>query len=156
VIGIRRRPELSEGDPHVERVLPFSDRAACIAQADYVVVAAPNTPDTKGLVGQMEIAGMKSTAVLINIGRGPVVEESALASALREQRILGAALDVFDVEPLPAGHAFYDLENVLLSPHCADNTPGWMEDSMRFFLENYGRFHAGEVLRNVVNKELGY
>lgn len=156
VLGIRRRPELSDGDPFVESVVAFEERAACIAQADYLVVAAPNTPDTKGLVGPAEIAGMKPNAVLINIGRGPVVDEAALVDALRERRILGASLDVFDVEPLPAGHPFYDLENVLLSPHCADNTPGWLEDSMRFFLENYARFRSGDLLRNIVNKELGY
>jgi phosphoglycerate dehydrogenase-like enzyme len=156
VLGIRRRPELSEGDPYVENVVSFEQRAACIAEADYLVVAAPNTPDTKGLVGPAEIAAMKPTSVLINIGRGPVVDEAALVHALREGGIRGASLDVFDVEPLPAGHPFYDLENVLLSPHCADNTPGWLEDSMRFFLENYARFRAGDLLRNVVNKELGY
>ncbi|MDZ7638748.1 MAG: NAD(P)-dependent oxidoreductase [Bryobacterales bacterium] len=116
----------------------------------------PNTPDTKGLVGEAEIAGMKRSAVLINIGRGPVVSETALVEALREKRIKGAALDVFDVEPLPEGHDFYDLENVLLSPHCADNTATWLDDSMRFFIENYGRFRAGEELKNVVSKELGY
>jgi phosphoglycerate dehydrogenase-like enzyme len=156
VLGIRRRPELSEGDPHVERVVTFDQRAALIPEADYLVLAAPNTPDTKGLVGAAEIAVMKPTVVLINIGRGPVVDEAALVEALRSNRILGAALDVFDEEPLPAGHAFYDLDNVLLSPHCADMTPGWLEESMRFFIENYGRFRTGAPLENVVDKELRY
>lgn len=68
----------------------------------------------------------------------------------------GAGLDVFQQEPLPAGHPFYTLENVLLSPHCADNTPEWLHDSMRFFLKNYRHFRAGKPLENVVNKELGY
>lgn len=156
VLGIRRRPELSYGDQYVERVVAFDERAAWIPEADYLVLAAPSTPETRGLVGVEEIASMKPGSVLINVGRGPVVEEAALALALREKRILGAALDVFDEEPLPAGHAFYDLDNVLLSPHCADMTPEWLEDSMRFFIGNYGRFRAGAVLENVVNKELGY
>lgn len=156
VLGIRRRPELSEGDPYVERVVAFGERAALIPEADYLVLAAPDTPETRGLVGAAEIAGMKPTSVLINVGRGPVVEEAALVEALAEGRILGAGLDVFDEEPLPAGHAFYDLDNVLLSPHCSDWTPGWLEDSIRFFLKNYRSFREGARLENVVNKELGY
>lgn len=156
VLGIRRRPELSEGDPYVERVVAFGERAALIPEADYLVLAAPDTPETRGLVGAAEIAGMKPSSVLINVGRGPVVEETALVEALTEGRILGAGLDVFDEEPLPAGHAFYDLDNVLLSPHCSDWTPGWLEDSIRFFLKNYQSFRAGARLENVVNKELGY
>lgn len=156
VLGIRRRPEYSYGDPYVERVVAFDKRAAVIPEADYLVLAAPNTPETKGLVGSAEIAGMKRTSVLINVGRGPVVEEAALVQALAEEQILGAALDVFDEEPLPAGHAFYGLDNVLLSPHCSDMTPGWLDDSVRFFLKNYQRFRAGAQLENVVNKELGY
>ena len=99
---------------------------------------------------------MKPASVLINVGRGPVVEEAALVDALKQKRIFGAALDVFDEEPLPAGHAFYDLGNVLLSPHCADITPEWLNDSMRFFLKNYERFRSGMQLENVVNKDLGY
>jgi phosphoglycerate dehydrogenase-like enzyme len=99
---------------------------------------------------------MKPGAVLINIGRGPVVDEVALIGALERKRIRGAALDVFDVEPLPPGHPFYRLENVLLSPHSADNTAGWRERSWRVFLENFLRFGRGEPLVNVVNKKLGY
>ena len=156
VLGIRRRPELSANDEYAERVVRFEDRRELIAEADYLVVAAPNTPETKGIVGTEELAVMKSSAVLINIGRGPVVDEAALIEALREKRILGAALVVFDEEPLPAGHPFYDLENVLLSPHSADHTPEWLDDSMRFFLKNYSRFRNGNELENLVNKELGY
>lgn len=156
VIGVRRRPELSDRDESVERTVGFADRKAVIAESDYVVVAAPNTPETRNLVGPEELAAMKESAVLINVGRGAVVDESALVELLEAKRIKGAALDVFQEEPLPAGHPFYALENVLLSPHCADNTPTWLEDSMRFFLENYARFRGGEPLENVVNKELGY
>jgi phosphoglycerate dehydrogenase-like enzyme len=99
---------------------------------------------------------MKTSAVLINIGRGPVVDEAALIDALERKRIRGAALDVFNVEPLPPGHPFYRLENVLLSPHSADNTAGWKERSMQVFLENFERFRRGAELVNVVNKKLGY
>jgi phosphoglycerate dehydrogenase-like enzyme len=99
---------------------------------------------------------MKRSAMLINVGRGPVVDERALVDALERKRIRGAALDVFDVEPLPAGHPFYKLENVLLSPHCADHTPDWKERTMRLFLENFERFRQGEPLLNVVDKTSGY
>jgi phosphoglycerate dehydrogenase-like enzyme len=108
------------------------------------------------MIGCDEFAVMRSRAVLITIGRGPVVDEAALIGALERKRIRGAALDVFDVEPLPPGHPFYKLENVLLSPHSADNTAGWKERSLRVFLENFERFRLGEPLANVVNKKLGY
>jgi phosphoglycerate dehydrogenase-like enzyme len=93
---------------------------------------------------------------VINVGRGPAIDEAAMVKALSEKRIKGAALDVFDVEPLPEGHPFYKLENVLLSPHCADHTPDWMDQAMRFFLTQFERFRQGEPLMNVVNKNLGY
>jgi phosphoglycerate dehydrogenase-like enzyme len=99
---------------------------------------------------------MKPSAVLINVGRGPCVDESALLWALKEGRIRGAALDVFDQEPLPEGHPFYRLDNVLLSPHCADHVPGWLEDAMELFLENLERFRSGAALKNVVDKRAGY
>jgi phosphoglycerate dehydrogenase-like enzyme len=99
---------------------------------------------------------MKPHAVLVNLGRGPVVDEAALVAALRDGRIKGAALDVFDEEPLPPDHPFWGLPNVLLSPHCADHVPGWVEEAMRVFLDNLERFRRGEPLRNVVDKARGY
>ncbi len=108
------------------------------------------------MIGEAEFEAMKPDAVLMNVGRGPVVNEQALIRALQQGRIRGAALDVFDTEPLPASHPFYNLDNVLLSPHSADHTPEWKERTMRVFLENFERFRRGEPLRNVVNKKLGY
>ncbi len=99
---------------------------------------------------------MKRTAVLVNVGRGPVVDEAALVAALQEGRIRGAALDVFETEPLPEGHPFWGLDNVLLSPHCADHVPGWVADGTRVFLKNLRRFTRGEPLLNVVDKTRGY
>ena len=93
---------------------------------------------------------------MTNVGRGPLVEEGALIAALRERRIGGAALDVFDQEPLPAGHPFYALDNLLLSPHCADHTPDWKELAMQMFLDNFERYRKGEPLTNVVDKKRGY
>jgi phosphoglycerate dehydrogenase-like enzyme len=156
ILAVRRDVAAAQRDPLVDEAFPVERRAALLAASDYVVVAAPLTPDTRGLLGPREIAAMKPTAVLVNVGRGPVVDEAALLAALREGRIRGAALDVFDEEPLPSGHPFYALENVLLSPHCADNTPGWLEESMRFFLVNLERFRSGEPLLNPVDKSRGY
>ena len=92
------------------------------------------------MLGEAEFQAMKPTAVVINLGRGPVIDEAAMVRALSEKRIKGAALDVFDTEPLPDGHPFYSLENLLLSPHCADHTADWTEQAMRFFLAQFERF----------------
>jgi phosphoglycerate dehydrogenase-like enzyme len=156
ILALRRRPERSRRDPLVDEALPPEALMDLVGRADDVVVAMPLTPESRGFVGQAAIGAMKRTSVLINVGRGPVVQEAALVRALEEGRIRGAALDVFETEPLPAGHAFYRLKNVLLSPHCADNTPGWLDAAMRCFLHNLGRFRRGEDLENVVDKTLGY
>ncbi len=156
ILALRSRPELCASDPLVSAAFPPEGRKEMIPCCDYLVVASPLTPETRGLIGVAEIAAMKPGAVLINVGRGPVVDEAALIAALSERRIRGAALDVFDVEPLPAGHPFYTLDNVLLSPHCADHTSGWLDLTMRMFLTNFGRYVAGEPLLNVVDKRKGY
>src|SRR5258707_13454247 len=111
-----------------------------IARSDYVGVAAPLTAETRGMLGQPEFEAIKPEGVVINVGRGPVIEEAAMVRALSENRIKGAALDVFDREPLPDGHPFYRLENLLLSPHCADHTADWMERAMQFFVEQFERY----------------
>lgn len=153
VTGVRRRPA---PDALCEEVLGQDALSTVMARSDYVVVTLPLTPDTRGLVSADHIAAMKNDAVFINIGRGPVVDEAALVTALEAGRLRGAALDVFDQEPLPPEHPFYRMGNVLLSPHTADRVPGWREDSMRLFLDNLARFRRGEALRNVVDKRLGY
>ncbi len=157
VLGVKRHgPPAHEADPLAERIYGPEGRIEMISRSDYVVVAAPLTPETLGMIGEPEFAAMKPDAVAINVGRGPVIEEAALIKALSEKRIKGAALDVFDIEPLPQGHPFYKLENVLLSPHCADHTSDWMGQAMRFFLAQFERFRKGEPLWNVVDKKMGY
>ncbi len=156
VLALRRRPELCAADPLVDEAFAPGRRLEMISRCDYLVISAALTPHTRGLIGAGEIAAMKPNAVLINVGRGPVVDESALVGALTARRIRGAALDVFDVEPLPAGHTFYSLDNVLLSPHCADHTVGWLEMAMQFFLDNFRRYLAGQPLENIVDKRQGY
>ncbi len=156
IIALRRKPEQSAADPLIDRAYLPSRIDEMIAECDFVVAAAPLTPETRGLIGAAQIAAMKPSAVAINIGRGPVIDEAALIAALESGKIRGAALDVFEVEPLPAGHPFYKLRNVLLSPHSADHTPGWKDRAVDFFLENFTRFYQGEPLKNVVDKHAGY
>ncbi len=155
VLAVKRKCEAG-ADALAERIVGPDGRIEAIAASDYVVVAAPLTPETRGMVGEAEIAAMKPHAIIINIGRGPVVNEAALLRALAEKRIKGAALDVFETEPLPPGHAFYGMENVLLSPHCADHTADWENNAMRFFIEQFERFRKDEPLRNMVDKRRGY
>lgn len=144
------------------RVIPIRSKhqpgelREAVAAADYIAVTAPLTRETRGLIGAAQIAAMKPTAVIINVGRGPVIDEAALISALQSHRIRGAALDVFDVEPLPPGHPFYGMENVVVSPHSADVLANSRELAVEFFVENFLRFANGEPLKNIVNKHAGY
>jgi phosphoglycerate dehydrogenase-like enzyme len=156
VLALRRRPEQSAGDSLIDTVYPPERKLEMLAACDYIAASAPLTFETRGMIGEAEFAVMKETAVVMNVGRGPVIDEAALVRALEQGRIKGAALDVFDREPLPAGHAFYGLKNVLLSPHCADHTPEWLADAMRFFLQQFERFRQGEPLLNIVDKKSGY
>jgi len=157
VLAVKRNASsLTGANPMVERIYRPEQRIEMISRCDYVVVAAPLTSETRGMIGEPEFVAMKPTAVVINVGRGPVIDEAALAGALSNGRIKGAALDVFDHEPLPQGHPFYKLENVLLSPHCADHTLDWLDNAMRFFIEQFERRRKGKPLLNVVDKKLGY
>jgi phosphoglycerate dehydrogenase-like enzyme len=157
VFALRRYvSKASPANPLVEKTFGPEQRAEMLSLCDYVVVSTPLTSETRGMIGAPEFAAMKQTAVVINVGRGPVIDEKALIDALSSARIKGAALDVFDEEPLPKGHPFYKLENVLLSPHCADHTPDWLDNAMKFFLGQFERYRKGESLLNVVDKKLGY
>jgi phosphoglycerate dehydrogenase-like enzyme len=157
VLAVKRHgPPLYNMDPLVRCIYPPDRRLEMIARCDYIVVSAPLTEETRGMIGEAEFAAMKPDAVVINVGRGPIIDEAAMIRALSEKRIKGAALDVFDCEPLPEGHPFYRLENVLLSPHSADHTPDWLDQAMQFFIDQFERFRKGEPLLNVVEKRLGY
>jgi phosphoglycerate dehydrogenase-like enzyme len=143
-------------DPLVDQFYRMEDLLAMLPRCDYVVVALPLTAETHHMISDKEFAAMKPTAVVINVGRGPVIDEAAMVRTLTAKRIKGAGLDVFEHEPLPPGDPIYKLENVLLSPHCADHTAEWLNQAMRFFLQQYHRFSNGEPLENVVDKGLGY
>jgi phosphoglycerate dehydrogenase-like enzyme len=143
-------------DKLIDRVYTPDRRIEMLSLCDYVVVAAPLTEETRGMISEREFAAMKANTVVINVGRGPVIDEDAMIIALSTRRIKGAALDVFDEEPLPSDHPFYQLENVLLSPHCADHTSDWLENAVYLFIDQLERFLGGKPLLNVVRKELGY
>ena len=155
IIATRRHPP-AEPDPLIERYYSPTELHDMLALSDYIIITAPLTPETRHLIGEAEFAVMKPTSTVINIGRGAVIDEDALVRALAEGRIKGAGLDVVEHEPPPTGHALFRMDNVLLSPHCADNVVGWKADAMHFFLAQYARFENNEPLLNVVNKQLGY
>ena len=156
VKALRRTPWSAPPDSSVDEILPLHRKLELIAGCDYLVVTSPLTPETVGMVGADEFEAMKPGAVVINVGRGPVIDEASLIRALLEEKIRGAALDVFNTEPLPKGHPFYRMQNVLLSPHCADRTPRWLWNAMELFADNLGRYRRGEPLQNVVDKRRGY
>jgi phosphoglycerate dehydrogenase-like enzyme len=145
VLPVRRRGEL--GDPTIEDVL---------AESDYAVVATPPTPATHRMIDARRLALLRAHAVLINVSRGLVIDEAALIAALRDRRIRGAALDVFETEPLPPESPLWTLDNVLVSPHTADHTADSHQRAMAFFIENLRRFQRGESLENVVDKDEQY
>lgn len=153
VIGLRRsgRP-----DPVADEVLPGTALLDLAARVDDLVVATPLTPETERLIGDRVFGALRPGAVFVNIGRGRVVDETSLLAALDQRRLRGAALDVFELEPLAADHPFWGMDNVLVSPHTADRTAGWELETMEVFLENLRRFRDGEVLLNPVDKRLGY
>jgi phosphoglycerate dehydrogenase-like enzyme len=156
IAALRRRLELFEGNTTVDRSYSPSQLKEMMAASDYVLVTTPLTAVTRGLIGEAEIEAMKSTAVIINIGRGPVIDEASLIRALESGRIRGAALDVFNTEPLPSNHPFWRMPNVLLSPHTADRVSGFLEPAFECFRENLNRFINGQQLLNVVDKSAGY
>lgn len=159
VIALRRRTELSEEDKAagvVEKLYSPDQLPALMAECDYVVMATPHTPATHKMVGREALEAMRPHAVFVNVGRGKCVDEPALIEALRSGRIRGAALDVFYEEPLPADSPLWGMDNVLLSPHCADRTKEFQFESLSFFVENMGRFLEGKELSNVCDKRSGY
>ncbi len=127
-----------------------------LAESDYVVVAMPSTPDTYHMLGEAELRAMKPTAYLVNIARGPIIDEAVLIRALTEGWIAGAGLDVFEEEPLPEDSPLWDLDNALLTPHVAGFSPRYDERAVDLFAVNLARYLAGEPLLNRVDRERGY
>ena len=154
VTGIGRTPR--EQDPELGSVLPMERLAEGLADADYVVLAAPLTEATRGMIDAAALAAMKPTARLINVGRGQLVVQDDLVAALREGRIAGAALDVFADEPLSPDSPMWTLHNVIVSPHMSGDVVGWRAELVALFLDNLTRYLDGRPLRNVVDKQHGY
>jgi phosphoglycerate dehydrogenase-like enzyme len=156
VLALRRDPAPRAGDEHVDKVYGSPGLHDMLRECDYVVVAAPLTPDTKGLIGQPEFEAMKPEAVIMNIGRGPVIDEAAMIVALQRKRIRGAVLDVFDVEPLPALSPLWDMDNVVLSAHATDHTRDWLEKCVALFAAQFALWRGGQPLPNIVDKGSDY
>ncbi|MFJ4004149.1 D-2-hydroxyacid dehydrogenase [Streptomyces sp. NPDC090023] len=133
-----------------------ADLDRLIARADWVIAAAPLTDQTRGMFDAHRFGVMQPSAVFVNVGRGELVDETALADALRRRWIAGAALDAFTAEPLPADSPLWDLPGLLVSPHMSGDTVGWRDELGAQFVELYERWAAGRDLVNVVDKKRGY
>jgi phosphoglycerate dehydrogenase-like enzyme len=155
-IGLGRSDPRGRTIPGVDRLLARDELPVLLAAADWVVVAAADTPETRGMIGAAELAAMKAEAVLVNVARGSLVDEDALVSALRDGRIAGAALDVFATEPLPPESPLWDLPNVLLTPHVATNVPEYLARAVEAFAANVRRFLDGRPLEHQLQRERGY
>jgi len=145
-----------DGDPYVDEVLPSSQLGTLLAGSDVVVIAAPLTAESHHLIDASALARMRKTAYLIAISRGGVVDEAALVEALRAGTIAGAALDVTELEPLPADSPLWDAPNLLVTPHLAGASDPKERRVVEIFRDNIERFARGEPLLNTVDKRLGY
>jgi phosphoglycerate dehydrogenase-like enzyme len=147
------------GDP--EGVIPekfygADQREEILRESDYISLTLPLTEHTRKLIGAREIAAMRPGAFIVNIGRGEVIDESALIDALRAGKIGGAGLDVFEKEPLPPESPLWDFENVILTPHMSGANSGYMDKACELFADNLRRFNSGQPLLNIVDRRLGY
>ncbi|HUG40783.1 MAG TPA: D-2-hydroxyacid dehydrogenase [Longimicrobiales bacterium] len=153
VVGVRRRRLPVEG---VEVLSGAGALEALLARSHYVVLTAPETAQTRGLIDARALAAARPDAVLVNVARGGLVDEDALADALEGGRLRGAALDVFSTEPLPEGHRLWRAPRLLITPHISAYTAAFWERESALLEENFRRWVAGEPLRNVVDKGAGY
>jgi phosphoglycerate dehydrogenase-like enzyme len=155
VIAVREHPE-KEKPQDVDEVLPTSKLQELLAQSDYVVLSAPVTAQTTGMIGSRQLAAMKPDAFLLNVGRGPLIDEAVLVEVLRQHKIGGAALDVFDQEPLPPDSPLWGLEDLLITPHTGGISQKMWERHYVLFSENLRRYLSGKPLLGLVDKRSGY
>jgi phosphoglycerate dehydrogenase-like enzyme len=157
VVAIRRSTggagTVAEG---VDALYGSAQLPLLLAESDYVALTVPLTTETAGLIGEAELLAMKPGAVLVNVSRGAVVDESALIRVLQAGHLRGAALDVFAVEPLPPESPLWDLPNVLVTPHSMSTAVGENALVVDLFCDNLRRYLAGEPLRNVFDRARGY
>jgi phosphoglycerate dehydrogenase-like enzyme len=149
-------PRLDERPPEVAELWRPDRLDDLLRQSDFVAVCAPETPETRGLFDESKFALMKPSAYFINVGRGRVVRLDPLVRALQERRIAGAALDVFEQEPLPADHPLWGMDNVIITPHTAGRSAHGHDRRLDVLADNLRRFAAGRPLVNVVDKARGY
>jgi phosphoglycerate dehydrogenase-like enzyme len=158
VSAIRRRVGQPgpDGAVQLEAVWPPDRLLDLLAQSDVVVLAAPHTPETKRLIGRREVEAMKRGALLINVARGKLIDDDAVVDALRDGRLGGAALDVFTREPLDSESPYWDLPNVIVTPHTSGAMQDYWTPLVALFADNLRRFEDGRPLLNVVDKKAGY
>ena len=156
VRGVDRFPDRVQPPEGVESVMGIDELPELLGWSDFVVIAAPQTPETTGWFDAATLAHLRPSSYLINIGRGAIVVLDDLVAALRAGRLAGAALDVYEVEPLPADHPLWDFPNVILTPHTAGYSPVIAARHLATLVENVGRFARGEPLINVVDKSLWF
>jgi len=156
VVATRRSAKPGQRARYVDTLLPATKLPDLLKQSDFVVIALPLTKETQNSFGEKELNTMKKTAYLINIGRGPIIDEPALIRALKEDRIAGAGLDVFSAEPLPPDNPLWDLKNVIMSHHVSGDRDDYDAQAIGVFTRNLKRFVAGKRLTNIVGKERGY
>ncbi len=151
VIGMRRSFEANPQHPLVDEALPPRELRSLLERSDYVVLTAPLTAQTRGMIDAAALQSMRRDAVLLNVGRGALIDEPALIEALRARTIAGAALDVFMHEPLPADSPLWDLDNIVMTPHIAAGTDRYYQRATDIFCANLRHYLAGEPLANVVD-----
>jgi len=159
IIGVKRRPDQTseEHKSFCDELVGLDQLDRVYAEADFVVGVLPKTSETVGFFNQENcFSKMKQGAVFMNIGRGPTVNEPELIAALKSGQVSGAVLDVFTVEPLAKESELWDLPNVLITPHCADQDPEFMDRAIDILHENLALYKAGQPLKNICDKEIGY
>jgi D-2-hydroxyacid dehydrogenase (NADP+) len=155
VIGLKRRPT-AERLPFVAELYGPDELLGFLSHSDYLVNLLPLTAETRGLLGQRELAALPRGAFVVNLGRGATIDTAALVAALRSEHLAGAGLDVTEPEPLPPEHPLWTLPNVILSPHYSGAQPGYFRVLGELFIDNLERYVRGEPLSNVVDKQAGY
>ena len=156
VVGCSRTAAAGDRQDFVDEVFPVGALRQRLGEGDFVVVTVPLTPETRGMIGRAELAAMRPTAYLVNVGRGMLVQEEALLRALRDGEIAGAALDVFEEEPLPRSSPLWAMPNVVISPHVAGLSEVFLEGVVDQLCRNLQRLVAGEPLLNLAHRNRGY
>jgi phosphoglycerate dehydrogenase-like enzyme len=154
VIALRNRP--AKAPKYVDKIYPKGKLNQVLSESDFVFLSVPLTKETYHMIGEKELNQIKDTAYLINTSRGPVVDENALVDALKQGKIAGAGLDVFEEEPLPQSSELWNLDNVIITPHIGGAMPDYYRKVGEVFKNNLERFLQGERLKNLVDKKLGY